>query len=130
MKSSIATAVCRESDNAYYSYRGSAGHNIFGSMNLHHTDHVFLNKKYDPTIREKVVTQCIQNMKNTGEWGEFLDPTLCPFPYNDSVAMDYHPVQEIIYPDGTRKFIHAKGKGKVYLHDPNQFITTAKLDLG
>jgi hypothetical protein len=30
-------------------------------------------------------------MQETGEWGEFFHPSLSPFGYNESVAMEYYP---------------------------------------
>jgi hypothetical protein len=31
-------------------------------------------------------------MTTTGEWGEFFHPSLSPFGYNETVAMEYYPV--------------------------------------
>ena len=31
-------------------------------------------------------------MQETGEWGEFFHPSLSPFGYNETVAMEYYPL--------------------------------------
>jgi hypothetical protein len=33
-------------------------------------------------------------MQTTGEWGEFFDPSLSPFGYNETVAMEYFPLKK------------------------------------
>lgn len=34
-------------------------------------------------------------MQSTGEWGEFFDPSLAPFAYNETVAQELHPLTEV-----------------------------------
>jgi hypothetical protein len=34
-------------------------------------------------------------MTTTGEWGEFFHPSLSPFGYNETVAMEYYPVDGV-----------------------------------
>ena len=68
-------------------------------------------------------------MQTTGERGEFLDPAYSPFPYNDTIASDYHPVHSLRYPDGTTKIINPQGRGVMTIHEPDQRISPATLDL-
>jgi len=34
-------------------------------------------------------------MIETGEWGEFFHPSLSPFGYNETVAQEYYPLQNV-----------------------------------
>jgi hypothetical protein len=40
-------------------------------------------------------------MQQTGEWGEYFDVMLSAFPYNDSLAMEYFPIKEALYMEGS-----------------------------
>jgi len=39
-----------------------------------------------------MVSQIIEHMKNTGEWGEFFPSSASPFGYNETLANEYFPL--------------------------------------
>jgi len=61
--------------------------------------------------------------------------SLSPFPYNDSVAYEYFPVEKIVCLDPkTKKIIQEEkindnGEGVVYIFNKDKFISEAILDL-
>lgn len=36
----------------------------------------------------------IEHMKQTGEWGRYFHPSLCPYGYNETRAMEWHPLKK------------------------------------
>ncbi len=75
-----------------YSYLCSASSNLFGCVGLKKQQYCILNKRYTPDEYEKMVTRIKDHMRETGEYGEFFPLDLCPFAYNETVAMDYFPL--------------------------------------
>jgi hypothetical protein len=51
-----------------------------------------LNKQYGKEEYEKLVPQIIENMKKTGDWGNFFPSWMSPFGYNESIANEYMPL--------------------------------------
>ncbi|MDD3302361.1 MAG: hypothetical protein PHN31_02315 [Candidatus Gracilibacteria bacterium] len=65
----------------------------FGCVGLKNNEqYCIFNKQYSKQEYEKLVSQIIEHMQNTGEWGEFFPSTLSPFGYNETVAMEYYPL--------------------------------------
>lgn len=66
----------------------------FGCVAIKKGDHCILNKKYSQeeydTLREKIIT----HMKETGEWGHFLDPKYSLFGYNETIAQEEYPLEK------------------------------------
>jgi len=41
-----------------------------------------------------IVPHLIEALQKEGEWGEFFDPSLSTFGYNETVACDYYPLKK------------------------------------
>lgn len=81
-------------NSGWYSSHCSSGHDIFGCVGLRNMNYCILNREYSPgeffDLRAKIIAQ----MKANGEWGEHFPIELSPFGYNETVAMEYFPLQE------------------------------------
>jgi len=102
-----------------YAEQCSASSYLFGCFGLRHKQYCILNKQYSKEEYEKLVSKIIEHMggrasarrereteERTGlvgsrpnevepknrEYGEFPSVDLCPFAYNESIAMDYYPL--------------------------------------
>ncbi|MCX6723225.1 MAG: hypothetical protein NT094_04160, partial [Candidatus Staskawiczbacteria bacterium] len=78
--------------NSYYSELNYNCHDIFGCMSLRNKSYCIFNKQYTEEEYKILKGKIIAHMKNTGDWGEFFPAEISPFPYNDSLAMDYFPL--------------------------------------
>ncbi len=75
-----------------YSLNCFNSNHCFGSAGLRKKDYCILNKQYSKeeyeSLRKKIVTE----MKERGEYGEFLPPSFSPFGYNETVAQEQFPL--------------------------------------
>ena len=78
--------------NTFYSSHCHNSQDIFGCVWLRNKSYCIFNKQYTKEEYNKIVPQIIEKMKADGEWGEFFHPSLSPFGYNETVAMEYHPL--------------------------------------
>lgn len=88
-------------------------HHLFGCVGLKHQEYCILNKKYSPEEYEKLKDKIIEHMKKPSapreggasgssgpheaelikpEYGQFFPAKLCPYGYNETVAMYYFPL--------------------------------------
>jgi hypothetical protein len=70
----------------------------FGSVGLMHKQYCILNKQYSKEAYEALLPKIIKHMKDGKEWGRFFPPEISPFGYNESLAMEYFPLnkQEVL----------------------------------
>ncbi len=67
----------------------------FGCISLrNHAKYCILNKQYTKEEYEKLVSQIIQHMQKTGEWGNFFPGQLAPFGYNETIANVLYPLKK------------------------------------
>ncbi len=66
--------------------------NLFGCVGLKNKEYCIFNKQYTKEEYNEIVPKIIKKMQEDGEWGEFFDPSLSPFGYNETVAMEYYPL--------------------------------------
>lgn len=64
----------------------------FGCTGLKSQKYCIFNKQYTQGEYEKLVPEIIKHMEKTWEWGEFFDPKISPFGYNETVANDFLPL--------------------------------------
>ena len=112
-----STATVRNSwtpvKNTYFSNFIMNTQNMFGVVSCRNQEYCILNKKYTKEDREKTAKQIAKELQEQGKRGEFFDPEFSPFPYNDTVAMEYYPVT----PE------------QLTIFEPEKFISNAILDL-
>lgn len=68
--------------------------NVFACVGLKQQSYCILNKQYTKEEYEALVPKIIEHMQETGEWGEFFDPSYSPFGYNESAAWEYFPLEK------------------------------------
>ena len=73
-----------------YCMQCNASANLFGCVGLKKKSYCILNKQYSKEEFLKMRDRIIEHMK--GEYGEFFPASMCPFGYNETIAMDYFPL--------------------------------------
>lgn len=68
--------------------------NLFGCSGMKKHQYCILNKQYTKEEYENLVPKIIEQMQKAGEWGEFFPPSISPFGYNETVAMEEFPLNE------------------------------------
>lgn len=66
--------------------------NLFGCAGLRRKEYCVFNKQYKKEEYETVVPKIIEQMKKTGEWGQFFPPKFSSHAYNESLANEYYPL--------------------------------------
>src|SRR3989344_5707310 len=67
--------------------------NLFGCVGLRKKEFCILNKQYSPEEYKVLVAKIKAQMTKAGEYGEFFPSSMSPFAYNETVAMDYFPLE-------------------------------------
>ncbi len=68
--------------------------NCFACVWLKDQEYCIFNKQYTKEEYNTLVPRIIKKMQEDGEWGEFFDPSLSPFWYNETVATEYYPLNK------------------------------------
>ena len=63
--------------------------NLFGCVGIRSGEYCILNKQYTKEEYKDIVPKIIEQMKSTGEYGEFFPPQLSPWAYNETLGNDY-----------------------------------------
>jgi len=88
----VSTSKKWYGSDVYYSELTFHADNLFGCVSMIKKNYCIFNKQYSPEDWKAVKEKIVEHMKKTGEWGEFFPATISPFPYNDTVALDYFPM--------------------------------------
>jgi hypothetical protein len=83
--------ISESSDLLYCDSCYNSSH-LFGCVGLKKKQYCILNKQYPKEEYETLVPRIIDQMRTTGEWGEFFPITLSTFCYNETTASEYFPV--------------------------------------
>ncbi|MDP4008316.1 MAG: hypothetical protein Q8P68_03945 [Candidatus Peregrinibacteria bacterium] len=67
--------------------------NCFGCIGLRGGEFCIFNKKYSEKEYFELVGRIIESMKKEGEYGEFFPEKFSLFPYEDTLAQDYFPME-------------------------------------
>lgn len=103
MKYSAFNMASHYCHNVFYCDLCNNSSNLFACIGLNHKQYCIFNKQYTKEEYEELVPRIIESMKNeggramypsaaSGTWGEFFDPKLSPFGYNETVAQEYYPL--------------------------------------
>ena len=91
----ISTSNCwQSSQKVFYSDCCMSGSYLFGCVGLRNQSYCLFNRSYTSLEYEQLLSKILSHMTETGEWGEFFHPSLSPFGYNETVAMEYYPMVE------------------------------------
>lgn len=82
------------SSSIYYCDTAQMCESCFGCVGVRHKKYCILNTEYSKAEYEQLVPKIIEHMKSTGEWGDFFPIALSPFPYNQTLAQDYFPLEK------------------------------------
>jgi len=85
----IGTHLVYDSSYSYYSDACNNLKNCFGCVSLRNKQYCILNKQYTKEEYEKLVPKIIDNMKASGDWGNFFPVWMSSFGYNESIANEY-----------------------------------------
>ncbi|MDD4628670.1 MAG: hypothetical protein PHE68_04750 [Candidatus Peribacteraceae bacterium] len=69
-------------------------HDCFGCVGLKKKQYCILNKEYSEGEYKKLRDRLIAHMRTTGEWGEYFPKEVCPFAFNETIAMEYFPISK------------------------------------
>lgn len=69
-------------------------HDCFGCVGLKKKQFCILNKEYTEEEFRKLREKLIAHMKKSGEWGEYFPKEVCPFAFNETIAMEYFPISK------------------------------------
>ncbi len=83
---------CIQSNNICYSLNSFNCSYLFWCVNIKNASYCIFNKQYTKQEYETLVPKIITHMQETWERGEFFDPSLSPFGYNETVAQEYFPL--------------------------------------
>jgi hypothetical protein len=88
----MGTHLVTDSNDSYYSDSCYNSNNLFGCFGLRNKEYCILNKQYTKKEYERLVPGIIENMKKSGDWGNFFPMSMSPFGYNESIANEYMPL--------------------------------------
>ncbi|OGJ11545.1 hypothetical protein A2565_00045, partial [Candidatus Nomurabacteria bacterium RIFOXYD1_FULL_36_19] len=88
----ISCHLVIDSNNVFYSDSCYNSKNCFGCFGLRNKEYCILNKQYTKEEYDKLVPKIIENLKESGDWGNFFPIWMSPFSYNESIANEYTPL--------------------------------------
>lgn len=92
LESSMGVYLSWFGSNNFYSMECQSCNDIFACVSLKKQQYFILNKPYKKNEYEAMVIKIIEHMKETGEWGEYMNPIASSFGYNESIAQEYFPL--------------------------------------
>lgn len=88
------TADCWNAKFLLYCSHSHNSQNLFGCSGLKRNQYCILNKQYTKEEYEALMPRIIEHLKGTGEWGEFFPASLSPFAYDETPALEWHPLSQ------------------------------------
>ncbi len=85
---------CLQCDDLLYCWHCISCRNCFGCVGLRNKEFCVLNRQYTKEEYARLVPRIIEQMSNSGTWGEFFPMSMSPIPYNHSMAQRYFPLTE------------------------------------
>jgi hypothetical protein len=70
----------------FYSWQCDRSSYLFGCFGLKDAKYCIYNRQYTEESWVEKVRDIIGQIRERGEWGEFIDPRYSPFAYNESHA--------------------------------------------
>ena len=120
-------------NNILYSQDCRDCKNLFWCVGLRNKEYCIFNKQYKKEDYEIQVEKIIEKMKSSWKWWEYFDTKNSAFPYNDSLALEYFPVEKVVEIKNNKiissKIINKNWDWTVYILEPEKEISKAKLDL-
>ncbi len=83
-----------KSNSVTYTENCHSSKDLFGCSAIVHGQYCILNKQYSKEEYKKIKEKIIDQMKTTGEWGQFFPSDLSHFGYNETIAQEYFPLSK------------------------------------
>jgi len=77
-----------------YCHQCTGSRDLFGCVGLKKKQYCILNKQYTKEEYFALKEKIIEHMRKTNEYGEFFPSEICPFGYNETIAMDCFPASK------------------------------------
>jgi hypothetical protein len=94
LKLSAFCNLAYQCDNMLYCDNCHSSSSCFGCFGLKKAKYCILNKQYTKEEYERIVPTIIEQMRTTGEYGEFFPTSISSFGYNESKAMEWYPLSK------------------------------------
>lgn len=91
----VRWSVCcpNQTHDLEYCIHSSLGtHDCFGCVGVKQKEYCILNKQYTKEEYFVLLARIREHMRSTGEYGELFPPSLSPYYYNHSYAMEFAPL--------------------------------------
>ena len=88
----IMFSTTSSQSNLFYCDSCHGCKNCFACAGLRQKEYCILNKQYTKAAYQSKVAEIIEDMIRDDQWGEFFDPSLSTFCYNESNANDAFPL--------------------------------------
>jgi len=89
------TRSCKEgSHNLEYCHLCMGSRECFGCYGLQNSEYCIFNKKYPEKEYKELKEKIIEQMKKSGEYGQYFPVKYSPFSYNETIANDYFPLSK------------------------------------
>lgn len=95
IKYSAFCNLCYQCDSLLYCDNCQGGsRDLLGCVSLQKKQFCILNRQYSKSDYQNLAARIIEQMKVSGEWGEFFPAALSPFGYNETEAFERSPRTE------------------------------------
>jgi CxxC-x17-CxxC domain-containing protein len=88
----FCTTCTTNNTNLEYCGHCTGSKDSFGCVGLRKKQHCILNKQYTKDEYETLKARIVEHMNKSGEYGEYFPIELCPYAYNETIAMEYFPL--------------------------------------
>ncbi len=115
-------------ENLLYCIEVKKSKHCFWCVNMRDKEYCIFNKQYTKEAYETIVPKLLQDIKkNWLDW-DFLRSDCSPFPYNDTFAALYFPIETVHYANQSQ-IINQNGVLDVFVEDKDAFISKAWLQV-
>jgi hypothetical protein len=84
----------RTASDSYYCEGIARCQHCFGCIGLNDKKFCILNRQYTEEEYFEILPRLIEHMQKTKEWGENIPIQYSPFPYNDTLAYEFFPLEK------------------------------------
>ena len=85
-------AVWSHTSRMYYCFSCIWCNDCLWFVWLRNKSFCIFNRQYSKSEYEELAKKILQNMIRDGEWGEYPSPSISPWGYNETMAVDYFPL--------------------------------------
>lgn len=90
----MSTFLVWDCANVAYSLECHNSNDVFACVVVRNGQYCILNKQYSKNKYEALRAKIVQQLKKTGEWGDYLAQSITPFGYNETIAQEYFPLTQ------------------------------------